>query len=188
MKKRPLYLTPVVVTAIVLLLALSRLMPHPFNFSPLGAMALFGGARYSNRLAAYTIPLFAMWASDLILNYSYFGAFTLFYPGAIYTYGAFALVVFAESYIRKAAPLRLLGAGLAASLIFFLVSNFGVWASGLIYPKTVPGLTACYAAGLPFFRNTLAGDLIYTLTIFYGWEAIARYFSLPSAVAVRKSR
>ncbi len=188
MKKRPLHLTPIIVTAIVLALALSRLMPHPFNFSPVAALALFGGARYSNRLAAYTIPLFAMWASDLILNHSYFGTFTLFYPGAIYTYGAFALVVFAGNLIRNAAPLRLLGAGLAASLIFFLVSNFGVWASGLIYPKTTAGLTACYTAGLPFFRNTLTGDLIYTFTVFYGWEAIARYFSLPAAVAVRNSR
>jgi hypothetical protein len=174
MKNEKIPLHFVVVTAIVLALALSRLLPHPFNFSPIAALALFGGARYSNRYAAYLIPLFAVWISDLFLNYTFYGRFVPFYEGAFFTYAAFAMIVLLGSVaLRKFSAKNLLFTSLSASVLFFLVSNFGVWAFSGLYPPTAVGITACYTAAVPFFRNTLAGDLIYSFAIFYGF-AIAQ--------------
>jgi hypothetical protein len=159
-----------VITAIVASLAISRLLAHPFNFSPIAALALFGGARYSNRFAAYLLPLAAVWISDLFLNYAFYGHFVPFYEGAFFTYAAFALIVLLGSVaLRKFSAKNLLFTSLTASVLFFLVSNFGVWASGGLYPPTVAGITACYAAAVPFFRNTLAGDLVYSFMIFYAF-------------------
>jgi hypothetical protein len=159
-----------VVTAIVMTLALSRLLPHPFNFSPLAALALFGGARYANRWAAYLIPLAALWLTDLFLNLAFFGSFVPLYQGAIFTYAAFALIVLLGSLaLKKLSVKSMLLTSLSASVLFFVVSNFGVWMSGTLYPLTSQGLLACYTAAIPFFRNTLAGDLVYSFAVFYGF-------------------
>lgn len=170
MKNNRIPLRFAVITAIVATLALSRLLPHPFNFSPIAALALFGGARYSNRWAAYLVPLVALWVSDLFLNYAFFGSFVPFYQGAFFTYAAFALIVLLGSLaLKKLSIKNLLLTSLSASALFFVVSNFGVWASGIMYPLTSQGLVACYTAAIPFFRNTLAGDMVYSFAIFYGF-------------------
>lgn len=170
MKNNRIPLRFAVITAIVLTLALSRLLPHPFNFSPVAALALFGGARYSNRWAAYLVPLVALWVSDLFLNYAFFGSFVPFYQGAFFTYFAFALIVLLGSLaLKKLSVKNLLFTSLSASLLFFVVSNFGVWISGMMYPLTSQGIVACYTAAIPFFRNTLAGDLVYSFAIFYSF-------------------
>ncbi|MDD2528461.1 MAG: hypothetical protein PHW35_13375 [Lentimicrobiaceae bacterium] len=170
MKNNRIPLRFAVISAIVLTLALSRLLPHPFNFSPIAALALFGGAHYTNRWAAYLIPLLALWFSDLFLNYTFFGSFVPFYQGAIFTYAAFALIVLLGSItLKKLSVNNILFTSLSASIIFFTVSNFGVWISGTMYPLTSQGLLACYSAAIPFFRNTLAGDLVYSFAVFYGF-------------------
>lgn len=170
MKNNRIPLRFAVILAILLTLALSRLLPHPFNFSPVAALALFGGARYTNRWAAYLIPLAALWFSDLFLNYAFFGSFVPFYQGAIYTYAAFAMIVLLGSVaLKKLSVKNLLFTSLAASLLFFVVSNFGVWASGMMYPLNSQGLLTCYTAAIPFFRNTLAGDMVYSFAVFYGF-------------------
>lgn len=159
-----------VITAIVLMLALSRLLPHPLNFSPIAALALFGGARYVNRWAAYLVPLVALWISDLFLNYAFFGNFVPFYQGALFTYAAIALIVLLGSLALKKLSFRnLFFTSLSASVLFFVVSNLGVWLSGTMYPLTAQGLVTCYTAAIPFFRNTLAGDLAYSFAVFYGF-------------------
>lgn len=184
MKNEKISLRFMVITAIVLVLAFSRLLPHPFNFSPIAALALFGGARYSNRFAAYLIPLVALWVSDLFLNYAFYGRVVPFYDGAIFTYFAFALIVLLGSVLlKKLSAGRLLVSALSASIIFFLVSNFGVWAFSGMYPLTFPGITACYTAAVPFFRNTLTGDLVYSFVIFYAF-AIAQQ-QIPSLKALK---
>lgn len=167
---------------LILLAAMSRLIPHPANFAPVGGMALFGAAYYSKRYLAFLIPVLSMWISDLILNNvvygQYFDRFVWFYAGSLFTYGAFALIVlFGMSVIRKVRVPTLLLSALGASVIFFLVSNFGVWFSSGMYPHTTEGLTACYAAGIPFFKNTAAGDLFYTAILFGAFEWSARRFS-----------
>jgi hypothetical protein len=161
--------------AIILLAAMSRLIPHPANFSPIGGIALFGAAYYDRKYWAYLVPIVSMWLSDLVLNNvvygEYFDRFVWFYDGVLFTYGAFALIVLAGTYaLKKIRIPRLLVAALGASAIFFLVSNFGVWFSSGMYPRTAAGLAACYTAGLPFLRNTVAGDLSYTAVLFGVFE------------------
>ncbi|GAB1403122.1 hypothetical protein MASR1M74_03000 [Lentimicrobium sp.] len=170
MKNNRFPLSFAVITAILFALALSRLLPHPMNFSPLAALAMFGGARYSNRWAAWFIPLFALWISDLFLNFSFYGSFVPFYQGALFTYLAFGLIVWIGSRaLKKLTASKLLLSSLAASMVFFIVSNFGVWLSGTLYPINYQGLISCYTAAIPFFRNTLTGDLIYSFVVFYGF-------------------
>lgn len=170
-----------VISAIILVAAISRLIPHPANFAPIGGMALFGAAYYSKRYWAFIIPVAAMWISDLILNNvvygQYFDHFVWFYSGSLLTYGAFALIVLLGMFSLKKVQLpNLIVSALGASVIFFLVSNFGVWFSGTMYPKTFSGLMACYTAGIPFFKNTIAGDLVYTAVMFGAFELSARRF------------
>lgn len=152
---------------------LSRLLPHPLNVSPLAGIALFGAAAFKNRGLAILIPIFAFWLSDVILNNTLYRGFydgvTLVHSGMIWTYGAMILIALVGFLaLRKISLPRLVGASLSSSLLFFALSNFGVWVSGTMYPKTIEGLVACYVAAIPFFQNTVAGDLFYTLAIFGG--------------------
>ena len=170
-----------VLSAMILLAAMSRLIPHPANFAPIGGMALFGAAYYSKRYWAFIIPIVALWISNLLLNNvvygQYFDGFVWFKGSSLFIYGAFALIVlFGMVTLKKVRIPRLIVSALGASFIFFLVSNFGVWFSGTMYPKDVGGLIACYVAGIPFFQNTMAGDLVYTAVMFGAFEWSARRF------------
>jgi hypothetical protein len=158
---------------VIVVAALSRLLPHPVNMSPLAAMALFGAASFKNRGLAIALPLLAFWLSDLVLNNTLYRGFydgvTLVHSGMIWTYGAMILIALIGFIaLRKVSMTRLVGASLTSSFLFFALSNFGVWMSGTMYPKTIEGLVACYVAAIPFFQNTVAGDLFYTLAIFGG--------------------
>ena len=145
--------------------AASRLLPHPPNVTPIAAMALFGGAYFADRRLAFVVPLAALFLSDLVLGLH--GQMPAVYAG-------FALVVCIGFALRgKVRALPVAVASLAGSCVFFLVSNFGWWATDPLYPKTLAGLAAGYTAGLPFFRNNLAGDLFYTALLF-GIFALAK--------------
>ena len=166
-----------VLSLIVLLAAFSRLIPHPPNFAPIGAMSLFGAAYFSRKYLAFVVPIVAMWLSDLLLNNviygQYFDHFVWFYNGFYWTYAAFIFIgLIGFGLLKKVRPANLLIASLSASVVFFLVSNFGVWASGTMYPNTFSGLMSCYAAGLPFLKNTLIGDLAYSGALFGIFEVI----------------
>lgn len=172
-----------VLSLIVLIAALSRLIPHPPNFAPIGAMALFGTAYFSRKYFAFIIPVVAMWLSDLVLNNvvygQYFDHFVWFYQGCFWTYGAFILIGIVGIVMLKRISIKnLLFTAVLASIIFFLLSNFGVWVSGIMYPKDLSGLITCYAAGLPFFKNTLIGDLIYSGVLFGSFELIQYKYSV----------
>ncbi|MCD7969915.1 MAG: hypothetical protein LUF87_06135 [Alistipes sp.] len=164
---------------IILLAAVSRLIPHPANFAPVGAMALFGAAYYSRRSLAYLIQVAAMYMSDLLINNTmyvhYFDGFVWMHPGACFTYGAMALMVLGgELVLKRVTAGRVLAASLAASVIFFAVSNFGAWVSYPMYTKDLHGLLMCYTAGIPFLKNTLMGDLFYCTVMFGGFELVQR--------------
>lgn len=167
---------------IIFLAALVRLLPHPHNFTPLGAMALFGGAYFGRRVVAVLAPLAALWISDLILNNLILKPqFPQYYPeGFIWfnstsIYLAFVLIaVLGWTILHKASVTRLFGASLGASALFFLVTNFAVWQGSSVYPQNPEGLIACYIAGIPFFWNTLLGDLTYTAIMFGGFELVLR--------------
>ena len=127
MKTNKLNLRFSVITLMILLAAMSRLLPHPPNFAPIGGMALFGAAYLSKRYWAFFVPLVAMWISDLVLNNvvygSYFERFVWFYNGSLFTYGAFALIVLFGMFMLKKVRLpNLIASALGASVIFFLVS------------------------------------------------------------------
>lgn len=168
-----------VISLMVLLAAFSRLIPHPPNFAPIGAMALFGAAYFTQRYLAFLIPIISMWLSDLVLNNvvygQYFDHFVWVYDGFYFTYGAFILIGLIGFVALKRVKIQnLVLASLLASIVFFLLSNFGVWASTTMYPKNFSGLIACYTAGLPFFKNTLMGDLVYTGVLFGAFELAQR--------------
>lgn len=142
---------PNVVYGIILLAALSRLVPHLPNFTPIGAMALFGGAFLASRGKAIGVVFAAMILSDFVIG---------FHNTAWAVYLSLAFIVLVGNRMGKGA-----GAGVIScfisSLIFFVVTNFAVWFSGTLYPASLEGLALCYLAAIPFFWATLAGDLFY---------------------------
>ncbi len=164
-----------VLTLLVLLAAFSRLLPHPPNFAPIGAMALFGAAYLSKKYFAFIIPIASMWLSDLVLNNivygQYFDHFVWAYQGFYWTYGAFIVIgLIGFALLKKIKIQNILLASLLASISFFIISNFGVWTSGTMYPKTFSGLITCYSAGLPFLKNTFMGDMVYSGILFGVFE------------------
>lgn len=151
----------------VFVAAFLRLVPHMPNFAPIGALALFGGAYLSKR-HALILPLAAMFVSDIFIGFDS--------PVSRATvYGSFLLIGFIGLYLRKHKNFQtIVFAALSSSVIFFLITNFGVWAFGSLYPHTSAGLVACFTAAIPFFRNTLMGDLFYTAVFFGGYELVRR--------------
>ena len=149
-----------VLIAMILAAAASRLLPHPFNFAPIGALALFGGAQFADRRAAFLVPFAALLLSDRVIG---------FYAHMKWVYSSFALIVCIGLWLRShRAPWRIAGASLTGSSLFFLVTNFGVWTDGTLYAKSLAGILACYTAAIPFFGNTLLGDGCYSLLLFGG--------------------
>jgi len=163
--------------SLIALAALTRLLPHPHNFTPIGAMALFGAAYFNRQWLLLVVPFAALFFSDLFINNViyrelYGGQFTLI--SSWWIYAAFALVMLAGmGWVGKQVnTIRVFGASLSASAIFFLVTNFSVWVSSGMYPKTLAGLAACYTAGIPFLGNTVLGDLFFSSALFgvYEWS------------------
>jgi hypothetical protein len=148
-----------------------RLVPHPPNFTPIGAMALFSGAYLGRRGAiALAAPLGALFLSDLVLG---------FYRGMPTVYFSVALIVLIGWLALKRVSLfRVGGAALASSVLFFLLTNFGMWLSSGFYPLTLAGLEECYVAAIPCVQNTVAGDLFYSAVLFGGFALLER--ALPA--------
>lgn len=156
---------------LILVSAFSRLIPHMPNFSPLGAIGLFGAAYFTKKWQAFLIPIAATWISDLFINNviyaQYYPKFTWFYSGFYWQYGSYLLITLVGIFLfKKISTSRIITGALAASMIFFFVSNFGVWASGTMYPQTFNGLLTCYSAGIPFLKGTVLGDLFYCGVLF----------------------
>lgn len=164
-----------VLAGFILIAALSRIIPHPYNFAPIGAMSIFGAAYFTDKRFSFLLPLFAMFVSDLLVNNllysSFYGGFVLFTPGFWWTYGAIALIVVAGIFILKKVNFKTVIAGsLSASIIFFLITNFGSWIGNPVYPQGIHGLLMSYTAGLPFFHYTILGDLLYSGIMFGAFE------------------
>ena len=147
-----------------------RLIPgHPHNVTPIAAMALIGGLYFNRKLLAFLVPIIALVASDLILNNTINRVFFTDHSGIVlwadymyWTYGAFLLtVVLGIVLSNKSAKSKILVGGVAASLLFFVISNVGVWLSMPMYSKDFAGLTTCFIAAIPFFQNTLLGNLLF---------------------------
>lgn len=165
-----------VLLGMVLAASFVRLIPHPPNFAPITAVALFSGAYFINKKFAYTIPIIAMFLTDAILG---------FHSMMIAVYASFILIVFLGSVmLKKKKALNVLGATLIASVVFFLITNFSVWLMGTMYPKTFAGIIECYTAAIPFFNNSLIGDLFFASIMFGAFELMkAKFPKLAGAEA-----
>lgn len=155
--------------AIIVIAAALRIAPHPWNFTPVGAMALFSGAIIKDPRIAFAFPLLALFSGDLFVGFYKLGVMLL-------VYASFLLSVLIGRWVQNHRTIsRISAATLLGSIQFFLVTNFAIWALGNSYPRTLSGLTSCYAAGVPFFWNTLAGDAFYA-TLFFGAFALGERF------------
>ena len=149
--------------------AAMRLVPHPPNFTPIAAMALFAGAHFSRKRHAFAVPLLAMFLSDLVISGGYHALMPV-------VYGCFAGTVGLGLLVRRRrTPFAVGGAALAGFVLFFVVTNFGVWLVFGLYPKSLAGLISCYVAAIPFFRHTLAGDALFTVLLFGGFALAERF-------------
>ena len=162
-----------------------RLLPHPPNFAPVTAMALFAGARLGHRGWAVATPLAAMLLSDAALEYIFGWGFHALMP---VVYGSLVGIVIIGFSIRgRDGGLRIAMAGVAGSLWFFLVTNYAVWAMSGMYPPDIPGLIQCYAAALPFLGNSVAAVLFYSAVLFGGLALAEKRFPVlgPSTRVLR---
>ena len=159
----------------VLAAAVLRILPHPWNLAPVGAMFLFSAATFRSRRQGWLVPLAALMISDYaVVQILWHGQVSWFSPA---NWTAFSLAGLLGWTLRsKITVPRVAGAALGGAITFFVVSNFAVWARGTMYPHTLTGLAACYTAAIPFFRNDVAGNLVYCAAMFgsYQWLAARR--------------
>lgn len=152
-----------VVLAIILAGAATRFIPHPPNFTAIGAIALFGGAYFTNKRFAVILPLLALFISDLVIEILLPGMG--FHKTMPFVYGSFILISLLGFYLRSNRKfIKVAGYSLLSSIIFFIISNFGSWL--VFYPRTITGLTVCYTAAIPFFHYNILGDLFYNGVFF----------------------
>jgi hypothetical protein len=153
--------------ALVVLCAAARLLPHPWNFTPLMAIGLFSGYQARNAATGILVTLSALALSDLVLGFD---------RGFWFVYAAALVAVLFGRITRNRGAVAIAAGALGSSLAFFLITNFMVWASGRMYPITTAGLAACFTAAIPFYQNQVAGDAFYTLALFGGYALLKRSF------------
>lgn len=162
--ERFVFLTGMVIVAVLFRFLTQGWLP---NVAPIGALALFSGAHFRDKKIAFLLPLTALFVSDLFIG---------FHSTVVFVYGAFGLSVVLGFLLRKSNSFfKTVFVALFSSIMFYLITNFGVWVMYDFYPKNMNGLLASYAAGIPFFRNTILGDLFYTGLFFGIFELAKRY-------------
>lgn len=161
----------------VLFAVVMRFLPHPWGFTPVAASLLFFGARGARR--RLWLPLLLLIASDLYLTKVVY-AYRFTWDQSV-TWAWYAAMLCLGTTLRETtAPLRIVLAAFTSSVSFFLLSNFAFWTTGMMYPRTFSGLMACYLAGLPFFRHSAEGDLLFTSLMFATpllFDSLASLFS-----------
>lgn len=153
----------ILVLIIIFLLVLSRLIPHPPNFSPVLAVSIFTGIKFKNHFFAYMIPVFAMFISDFFLG---------FHNGIFVIYGT---LLFAAILARNFNKIHI--ASVFSSCLFFLTTNFQVWIMSASYSKDIPGFVECFSLAIPFFGMTLISTLLFSYSFFYVYSFIT---SIPT--------
>lgn len=174
--------TTAVAIALIMVGVFSRLLDHLPNFSPMEAIALFGGAYLSSRMAAYLVPIFAIYLSDLALNnttlrpfFADHDGFVLFDGYMVYNLVAMlAIVAIARVLLKKVNLSRVVGGSIAASSLFFVITNIGSWLSLPIYSKDIAGLVTAFTAGIPFFNTSWISSLVFTALLFGSYELYLR--------------
>ncbi len=159
--------------ATIILLAMFRLTQWIPNVSPIAAMALFAGAKFSDKKLAFIVPFLALFLSDMVLG---------FHNTMLFVYGAFALTVLIGIKIRQRQGALIIAlSALGSSLLFFFITNAGAWMMYDTYATGIQGLLESYIAGIPFYRLTLVGDLFFTAILFGGYHLLSQNTGLKSA-------
>jgi hypothetical protein len=156
-----------IAAVLVLLAAVLRILPHPWNFTPIGAMAHFSGSVFRDKWQKFLFPLIALFAGDVMVG---------FHKLMFVVYLSFMVSVILGFWIgENRKPFRIAGATLLGAVQFFVITNFAIWTTFDTYPRTLAGLIACYVRAVPFFWNTLAGDAIYAALLFGGFALADHY-------------
>tara|TARA_B100000686_G_scaffold337693_1_gene409153 strand:+ start:966 stop:1502 length:537 start_codon:yes stop_codon:yes gene_type:complete len=158
-----------VIVVLILLATLSRLIEHPLNFVPISAIILFGAAHFKEKWQVFLIPLFATLISDILISGWYFN---------IWIYMSYFLILLfgVKLYSKKISVSNMLGGAVGASLIFFIISNFGAWLT--MYPFTFEGFLSCYIQAIPFYHNTLGSNLFYAAILFGSYDILQTKFTV----------
>ena len=149
------------IASIIFLVSFTRILPHPPNFTPVLALAIFGGAYLPNKITALLIPIIIMFLSDLIIG---------FHSHLYAVYASIILLSFLGNIIKIKNIKNFAITGISGSLLFFIITNFSVWLSGGLYPLTFDGLIQCYVMAIPFFHNTLISTLLFLTILFFGFN------------------
>jgi hypothetical protein len=166
--RNALFFRTILALALIVFAAVLRIVPHPWNFAPIGAIALFSGAMIPDKRLALFFPLLTLVAGDLFIG---------FHKLIPLVYGSTLVSVALGFLLRDRKTLgRIAGVTMLGAIQFFLVTNFGVWLLLGTFPKSAAGLVACYIAGAPLFWNTLAGDALYVTLLFGGFALAERLF------------
>ena len=163
------------IVALIVIGILGRIIPHPPNFTPIIAIALLASHVFKNKWIVILTPLMAMWISDLVINNylyaGYYDSLLIFSSSFLWVYGPIIFIALLGTVlIKKVKMSNIALSSISGSLIFFLVTNFGVWISGTMFPKSLFGLIECYTFALPFFGNALVGDLVYCTILFTSYS------------------
>ncbi|SDH08924.1 DUF6580 family putative transport protein [Chitinophaga filiformis] len=185
-----------IVAMLIFLSALCRIFTNQiglWNFNAIGAAALFGGIVLKDKRLAYVVPLLSLFMSDVFLQcFTSIHALDRNYLGQLlFVYGAFLLITWIGTLIKKVNVLTLLLSSIDTGVLFFLISNLGTFLTTDLYPKTGAGLLACYAAGIPFYQsdnmfssfalNGLMGNVFFTAVLFGAWAAIKQVVITPKS-------
>ena len=150
----------ILICAIIFLVSLTRIFPHPPNFTPILALAIFGGAYLPNRITAISLPIISMFISDLIIGFH----------SQIFTVYATIILLSILGHLMKTKNFKNFAiTGFTGSLIFFIITNFSVWLGGSLYPLTIDGIIQCYIMAIPFFHNTLISTILFLTILFFGY-------------------
>lgn len=171
--------------ALIIIGIIGRVIPHPPNFTPIGGIIIFSLVKIENKFLTNFIPIFIFWVSDLLINNfilpitfpQYYQGVQLFGSWSIYL----ALVIILMSLrflLNNPNKYFIPGASLTAAILFYLITNFGVWLESSFYPPTWSGLWICLGAGLPFFGNYLLSTLIYSYVLILGYDLAIKDFNL----------
>jgi len=181
MSLKTINIRTVVLILIVLAATAMRLVSfkYPFlsNFTPVGAIALFGGAYFTPKWKSYGVVLLSLFFSDILINYLYTSKWVLFYSGALWIYLCFALMVFIGSLIKKVNVLNVFLGSLAGVAIHWLIMDLP-WLYGTLYPHTLQGYGMSLAAALPFEKNMVLGDVVFGLILFGSFELAKNKYAI----------
>lgn len=162
------------ICSLIVAAVIYRIIPHPFNITPLIAVSLFSGAKFQDKKLAFIIPVVALFISDILL--AYMNNYSVFHNTILFTYGSVMLIVLLGKFLNKDKSLNIAktaGLSISSSLLFFIITNFGVWVMGNMYPMNFSGLVSCYVMAIPFNKFSWLGDLVFTMAIFGAYELVA---------------